>query len=286
MAKAVVNIKTPDHGSLYALGDVHGCFDALIALENKIKKNMKRGGLKHLKIISVGDLCDRGPDTKKVLEHFVRGKEANTHELLLGNHEMFFLLAFIGIRPDLIEAAGVHLTWYHHALVQTYKSATKQVEIWRSNGGDAVFRSYDADISNPDTWDQVPSSHLRLLFSAPLVALTPKAIISHAILHEGDLETLLSCDDEILSIKEKKVSETIHRCLWERYFPYRRIDQNRRNISGHTPVEQVLRQSQIGIIQIDTGAVYGRKLTAINLANFRATSTTSDFLYRRIDRDL
>jgi len=286
MLKAIVDINVPENGVLYALGDVHGCFDALIALEEKIKKSIKRSGRSDFKIISVGDLCDRGPDTKKVIEHFVEGKLAGTHELLLGNHEMFFLMAFVGLRPDLIERAGVSLAWYHQGLIRIYKAVTMQVESWRSNGGDSVFQSYDADINDPGTWDQVPVSHLKLLFSAPLVAVTPTAIISHAVLHEGDLDALRSSDHESTDQDEKRTLEAVHRCLWERNYPVHRIDATRRQVSGHTPVETVRRAPALGVIQIDTGAVYGRTLTALNLNSFRAITAPSGFQYRRIQRDL
>lgn len=286
MLKAIADIDPPKNGTLYALGDVHGCFDALIALEEKIKKSVKRSGRTCYKIISVGDLCDRGPDTKKVIEHFVAGKLAGSHELLLGNHEMFFIMAFVGLRPDLLDRAGIQLAWYHQSLIRIYKAVTKHVESWRSNGGDSVFQSYDADIGDPGTWDQVPLSHLRLLFGAPLVAITPTAIISHAVLHAGDLDALRSCDHKSTDENDKRLLEAVHRCLWERHFPTQRIDVSRRQISGHTPVQVVRREPPLGVIQIDTGAVYGRTLTAINLRNFRTIGAPSNFQYRRIQREL
>lgn len=288
MRASVVEINLPEDWALYALGDVHGCFDTLISLESKIKKSIKRSGLSNFKMISVGDLCDRGPDTKKVIEHFVNGKLSQTHDVVLGNHEMFFLMGFVGLRPDLVERAGIELSWYHLALTQIYKAVTNQVESWRSNGGDSVFRSYDADIADPNTWGRVPDSHLRLLFDAPLIALTPKAIVSHAVLHQGDLEVLLNYEQEKSAHvgNNKRVLEAVHRCLWERNFPEARIDPKRRQISGHTPVEKVRREIGIGIVQIDTGAVYGRDLTAINLKNFRTICAPSTFHYRRLQRDL
>ena len=285
MLRAIVDIESPKNGAIYALGDVHGCFEALIAIEEKIKRSVRRSGFSNFKIVSVGDLCDRGPDTKQVIEHFVMGKEAQTHELILGNHEMFFLLAFIGLRPDLLERAGIRLAWHHHILVRIYKTVTTQVESWRSNGGDSVFQSYGADIGDSRTWDLVPDSHLRLLFGAPLVAMTPRAIISHAVLHEGDLEVLRDCDDGKTIGNDKRLLEAVHRCLWERQYPSGRVDPVRRQVSGHTPVERVTRENRLGVIQIDTGAVYGRTLTAINLKNFRAISATSKFKYRRAQRD-
>jgi len=286
MNKSVVEIiPTPD-SRLYALGDIHGCYDALLALEKKIRDSVKRSGFKNFKIISVGDLCDRGPDTKKVIEHFVVGKQANTHEVVIGNHEMFFLMAFWGLRPDLLSRAGIKPQWFHHSFASLYKSVNTQVEIWLGNGGDAVFKSYDADINDKRTWDRIPSTHLKLLFGAPLVVVTPKAVISHAVIHELDLESLIAADEATLEKSERQVLEAVHRCLWERGLPGSRIDPKRRHISGHTPIETVKRNLDLGTIQIDTGAVYGRRLTAINLMNFRCMGVPSGFAYKRAQREL
>jgi serine/threonine protein phosphatase 1 len=286
MPNAVVNVEVPSNGRIYAIGDVHGCYDALIELEAKIKKSMKSGGHRRYKILSVGDLCDRGPDTSKVIEHFVRGKQASTHDIVIGNHEMFFLLAFMGLRPDLLEMAKIELSWFHRALTGIYKSVMHQVDSWRMNGGDSVFRSYDAEINDVKTWDRIPQTHLQFLFSAPLVLLTPKAIISHAVMHEGDLEVLTTFDKNPSDTPERRVLEALHRCLWEREFPSARIDSHKRHISGHTPILKVRREIKIGAVQIDTGAVYGRDLTALNLSNFRSMAVTSDFTYRKPSKDL
>jgi len=286
MAFAVLDVDVPDDCRLYAIGDVHGCFKELVALESKIKKSTKRTGFDKFKIISVGDLCDRGPDTKSVIEHFVQGKNAKTHEFIIGNHEMFFLMAFSGLRPDLLEIAGISLSWFHRAFARIYRDVTKHVEIWRVNGGDAVFQSYNANINDVTTWDRIPGSHLKFLFEAPLVVLTPKAVISHAILHEGDVEILRATDGSPEAILDKRVLDAVHRCLWERTLPRSRIDPIRRHVSGHTPVEIVRRQSKFATVQIDTGAVYGRSLTSLNLENFRTMSCPSSFHYRRRQQDL
>jgi diadenosine tetraphosphatase ApaH/serine/threonine PP2A family protein phosphatase len=186
----------------------------------------------------------------------VQGKQANTHEIVIGNHEMFFLLAFIGLRPDLLKDAGITLSWFHHALSGIYRSIMHQVESWRMNGGDSVFRSYGAEINDVKTWGCIPPTHLQLLFEAPLVLLTPKAIISHAVMHEGDLEVLTEFDKNPSGAPDRRVLEALHRCLWEREFPHVRIDSNKRHISGHTPILKVRRDIKLGAVQIDTGDLW------------------------------
>jgi serine/threonine protein phosphatase 1 len=65
MTSAVLEIQPMSDERLYVIGDIHGCYDELMALESKIRRSAKRSKIKKYKIISVGDLCDRGPDTKK-----------------------------------------------------------------------------------------------------------------------------------------------------------------------------------------------------------------------------
>jgi len=66
------------------IGDIHGCFDELVTLLEKVKFNKEEDEL-----IFLGDLINKGPYSVKVLE-FVKG---NGYRSILGNHEMGFLRA-------------------------------------------------------------------------------------------------------------------------------------------------------------------------------------------------
>ena len=52
---------------LYAVGDIHGQFDLLKDLHQKIIKDAVQKGSDHT-VVLVGDYVDRGPDSKKVLD--------------------------------------------------------------------------------------------------------------------------------------------------------------------------------------------------------------------------
>lgn len=65
-----------DHKGYAILGDVHGCFDTMIALIDKIPKDRK--------IIFCGDLIDRGPKSREVIK-FVK---ENSYDCVMGNHEL------------------------------------------------------------------------------------------------------------------------------------------------------------------------------------------------------
>jgi len=63
----------------FIIGDVHGCYYALLDLLKKIPNDAK--------IIFLGDLCDRGPFSKQVIELVIKNK----YEVILGNHEDFMI---------------------------------------------------------------------------------------------------------------------------------------------------------------------------------------------------
>lgn len=84
---------------IVAIGDVHGAYDALIATlqaADVIDGNLAwSGGKTHL--VSTGDLLDRGPDSRRVmdlmirLEYEARRAGGRVHQLL-GNHEVMNLI--------------------------------------------------------------------------------------------------------------------------------------------------------------------------------------------------
>lgn len=71
----------------YVIGDVHGCFDDLMRLLDKIEKQDSKA-----KIIFVGDFIDRGPDVLKTLNWFMENITAKgKYQCVLGNHEDMIL---------------------------------------------------------------------------------------------------------------------------------------------------------------------------------------------------
>jgi len=69
--------------SIAVIGDVHGCYKKLIALLKQIPDDVM--------VVFVGDLVDRGPQSREVVEHIM----SNNHLSTKGNHEEFMLSEFI-----------------------------------------------------------------------------------------------------------------------------------------------------------------------------------------------
>lgn len=99
---------------VFAIGDIHGCFNAMKELiENKIQLR------KEDKLIFLGDYIDRGPDSKKVLDYIIE-LQNNHYDIisLRGNHESM-----------LVDA------WHNESAVSK----------WIQNGGSETLRSFGAD---------------------------------------------------------------------------------------------------------------------------------------------
>jgi len=69
---------------LFAIGDIHGCYDQLIMLMDKIQFRPNFDTL-----VFMGDYIDRGPDSKKVVDYVIELRDKNPENVILlkGNHE-------------------------------------------------------------------------------------------------------------------------------------------------------------------------------------------------------
>ena len=75
---------------LFAIGDIHGCFDSLKELvENKIQLQ------KNDKFILLGDYIDRGDKSKEVVDFIIKLQEQGFDIIpLMGNHEAMLIDAY------------------------------------------------------------------------------------------------------------------------------------------------------------------------------------------------
>ena len=84
----------PEGRRVYAIGDIHGRSDLLDRLLALIDADDRaRGGIER-ELIFLGDLVDRGPDSRGVVERLLAlSKEPGKVRFLMGNHEEVFLRA-------------------------------------------------------------------------------------------------------------------------------------------------------------------------------------------------
>ncbi|HIB75529.1 MAG TPA: fructose-bisphosphatase class III, partial [Gammaproteobacteria bacterium] len=75
----------------YAIGDVQGCFNELQGLLDEINFDPTED-----RLWFVGDLINRGPESRRTLEFIYQIKKSCN--LVLGNHDMHFLAIAEGLR--------------------------------------------------------------------------------------------------------------------------------------------------------------------------------------------
>ncbi len=84
--------------TVFAIGDVHGCAEELDALLSTIP-GLAKAATGRKRLIYLGDMINRGPDSARVLELWAQEPEAHgvDHvDRLMGNHEIMMMLAVVG----------------------------------------------------------------------------------------------------------------------------------------------------------------------------------------------
>jgi serine/threonine protein phosphatase 1 len=82
----------PPGSRAYAVGDVHGRLDLLEELLERIEADNRARGPAKTWLVFLGDLVDRGPDSRGVIERLAGRPPAFARNVFIkGNHEEFFL---------------------------------------------------------------------------------------------------------------------------------------------------------------------------------------------------
>ena len=227
------NPAVPDGLRVYAIGDVHGRFDLLIDLTEKIRADLADDPPERSVEIYLGDYVDRGPDTRLVLE-WLRGETSACDERLClkGNHEDIFL-QFIA-EPSIAEY------WRDLGGYETLYSYGVQPPVART--GEAMLASHEQFLR------VLPAEDLQFLQSLALHASFGDYLFVHAGLRPG-------------VPLEKQVEEDL---IWIREaFLTSGHDFGQIVVHGHTPGDAPdIRRNRINI---DTGAFLTGCLTCLVL---------------------
>lgn len=220
----------PEGLRLYAIGDVHGCLDALEAMVGLIAEDLDRHPAPDWRMVLLGDYVDRGPDSRGVLGWVMARVAEGRTTAVLGNHDAMFLEAME--RPD-----GPTLeTWLAIGGVPTiasYGVAPREIPT-RPGGVQAVLAA------------AVPGAHRAFLAGLPLWHRAGDFFFVHAGIDPARPLDAQDPDDLIWIRRPFLDSDAEHAAVV---------------VHGHTPVETVeLRPNRIGL---DTGCVFGGALSCL-----------------------
>ncbi|MBC8318965.1 MAG: serine/threonine protein phosphatase [Desulfobulbaceae bacterium] len=138
----------------YVIGDIHGCYDKLTDLLDKISPDSA-----HDTLVFLGDYIDRGPDSRKVVEKVLELQQTFPRVIpLMGNHEQMFLAALTG----------------------------RENEFFLKMGGDATLASYGIKPPyNRRIASEIPLTHIHFLQNLLLLWEDERYIYVHAGLEPG-----------------------------------------------------------------------------------------------------
>ena len=254
---------------IYAVGDIQGCAPSLKALVKKLPKKSN--------LIFLGDLVNRGPDSLGALRQLKSLQESGRAECILGNHDLHLLAIDAGLRNtkglDTIDAilkapdrkelinwirnrpmalsngkvltvhAGVLPQW---DLQQTIECAQEVEKALRSKS----YKEFLANMygNTPNKWSNSLKGYERLrLITNALTRMrfcTPSGQMEFES-KEG-LENGPQGYIPWFNVPKRKTTDTLI------YF-------------GHWSTLGLLRRSNV--IGLDTGCVWGGKLTALEIAH-------------------
>ncbi len=228
--------KPPPDTRVYAVGDIHGQSTQLRALHDSIRQDAEKAAESQRVIVYVGDYIDRGPDSSGVLDQLIEKPLDGFRSVhLKGNHEDFMLRFIEG---DIEAGAG-----------------------WYANGGDATLTNYGIEIE--DKWpDFSVLVEWREGLSKAISATQWRFLSDLALFHvEGDYAFVHAGVRPGVPLKSQDPNDL----MWIREeFHASRVQHDYVIVHGHSVSSKAVnRTNRIGI---DTGAGYGRALTAVVLS--------------------
>lgn len=256
--------------SIYAIGDVQGCFDELMALVEKISFNPKSD-----KLWFVGDLVNRGPKSLETLRWVKSlGEHATT---VLGNHDLHLLAAHAKVKPvskssslaPVLRASDADglLDWLRYRPLVHYDAEIKIAMIhaglvpqWnienalaRAKEVEDILRSenYIDFLKNmygnsPDSWNDSLSGWGRL------------RVITNSFTR------LRYCDQfGVMSLTDKGPIGTQNQGMLPWYEINSRKSKNTKIVFGHWSALGYLEKNNV--IATDTGCLWGGSLTAVSI---------------------
>ncbi|SHO42539.1 metallophosphoesterase family protein [Desulfopila aestuarii] len=215
---------------IFAVGDIHGCFNKLETLLKRLPFHRETDTL-----VFLGDYINRGPDSKKVLDLLIEVKETCSNAIFLkGNHEQALL--------------------EYHA---TGNADT--LSMLREMGIAATIDSFGSTVRQLQGLSTFSSAQREFLLSLAFAYIADKTVFTHA---DINMEIIGAMENGVYDQSDNELAESMLLSSRRLTMP-NAATYGYTMVFGHTPFElPLVLPDRIGI---DTGAVYGNFLTAVEL---------------------
>lgn len=227
---------------IYAIGDIHGHLDKLKQAHEAIEADRARvsGAARRAPVVHIGDLVDRGPDSKGVIDYLMDGIAAGKDWLVVrGNHDQMFV-NFVRSGVGTVEG--------------------RKTPHWLSDimGGSETMKSYGVKRRFTERQGSfqrrarlaVPETHLSFIEKLPLWYKADGMIFVHAGIRPGfPLEA--QDENDLLWIRDE--------FLWH-HGPHEAVV-----VHGHTPVDEPTHYRNR--VNLDSGAGWGNPLVPVVFEN-------------------
>ena len=225
--------RTPRGRRAYAIGDVHGRLDLLNQLLAAIEQDVERRPQRKTALVFLGDLIDRGPDSRGVVERLRNFRHERLKPYFLaGNHEEVLLRLLNGER-------GILSSWLKYGGAEclvSYGFDPGRLEVTNERAALSMIRNV------------IPQSHVSFIASFADTLRFGDYLFVHAGVRPG-VDLSLQSQSDLRWIRTPFLED--------------KSDHGMIIVHGHTISSEVeIEPNRIGI---DTGAYRTGRLTALAL---------------------
>lgn len=237
-------------GRTFFVGDIHGCLDDLNAAMELVNFSPEKGDI----LVSVGDLIDRGPKCVETLELL----SEDWFKAVMGNHEKMMFDTVVG------QNAGQFMKWMANG-GKWYVRLDKRQRVIVNN----LAKTYVKDMPYAITVN-LPCGKKIGVVHGEVQDIHWAEFIQGLENKQYRFRTLWA---------RKRANDTISAMKMRERESLEPIDGINSVIFGHTPMKQGPVVSR-NIIWIDTGAVYGNKITLIEASQVLRVTNNNPLAYQ------
>jgi serine/threonine protein phosphatase 1 len=234
----------------YAIGDIHGHLSLLQGVHALIAADRARTGDHDAPVIHLGDLVDRGPDCRGVLDYLIEGiADGAPWQVLKGNHDRMFT-RFLRDPKEPEPGLRGDLAWLHPRLGGAETLASYGVR----NAADRPLAPVHAEAVAA-----VPQAHIDFIDARPIWLQRGDVVFVHAGIRPG-IPMEAQAETDLVWIRAGWLDDP--------------RDHGFLVVHGHTALDTATHYGNR--VNIDSSAAYGGPLTAVVLEEREVFVLTTD----------